>query len=213
MKRIVFSVAIVLLFVPPLFAIQTNLIDDVIRMTRSGVASDTIIEFVKTSREQIEVSADDIIAMKNAGVAPDVIRAVIARGDSTGDSANAAPSSQPADQPPASGEPSDQTAASDPGGCVTFEPPISLLFPWSGVFYPPQLWDPYWYQPRLDAGSTPPATRARTNGSLGGPLRPAGRSIETADRGSREPSPARASGHNGGSSGHNGGHNSSSRRK
>jgi hypothetical protein len=196
MKRILFPVVIVLLFVAPLCAIQTNLIDDVIRMSRSGVADDMIIEFVQTSRGRIEVTADDIIAMKNAGVAPQVIRAVVVRGEPTGDGANVAPPSQPAEQPTANGEPSGQTAAADPGGCATFDPPISLQFPWYGPLYPPQLWDPFWYQPRLDAGSAPPATKART----------AGRPFERADRGSREPSPASAPEHSGN-------HNSPARRK
>ncbi len=156
MKRVVCAAALFLLAAVPVFALQTNLIDDVIRMSKSGVADETIIEYVRTSREQLSVTADDVLAMQSAGVSQQVIKAVIERGG-----ANQAPNPPAESQPQAtSPEPSPQAATSDNGECVTFEPPVSLWWPYYGTLIPPQLWDPYWYQPRLDTKSGAPVRRA-----------------------------------------------------
>lgn len=164
MKRSLCVIAFLLLSVAPLFAIQRDLIDDVIRMSRSGVSDEVIIDFVNARQERFDATADDIIALKNAGVSKQVIGAVIGKAGETGPVANQASSasSQPVGQTaPAPPQAAEQTATSDPGECLTFDPPIALLFPWFGELYPPQLWDPYWYQPRLDIKSGPPVAKDR----------------------------------------------------
>ncbi len=166
MKRSVCVIAFLLLSAGPLFAIQRDLIDDVIRMSRSGVSNEVIIDFVNARHERYVATADDIIALKNAGVPKQVITAVIGKADETGAAANQASStsSQPGEQTaPAPPQAAEQTATSDPDACLTFDPPIALLFPWFGALYPPQLWDPYWYQPRLDTRSGPPVAKDRAD--------------------------------------------------
>jgi len=61
----------------PLFAFSRSVTEDVIRMTKAGVAEDTIIEFVHKTRGPIDLTADDIVAMKEAGASQKVIRAVV----------------------------------------------------------------------------------------------------------------------------------------
>lgn len=164
MKQSVCVIAFLLLSVAPLFAIQTDLIDDVIRMSRSGVSDEVIIDFVKARQEHFVASADDIIALKNAGVSKQVIGAVIGKaGETRAVATPASPtSSQPVEQTAStSPQTKEQPATSDPGECLTFDPPIALLFPWFGPLYPPELWDPYWYQPRLDIKSGPPVAKDR----------------------------------------------------
>jgi hypothetical protein len=166
MKRSVCVIALLLLSVAPLFAIQRDLIDDVIRMSNSGVSDEVIIDFLNGRHEHFVATADDIIALKNAGVSKQVIDAVIGKADETGAAAKqAASTSQPAEEtaqaPPQATEPA---VSSEPDiGCLTFDPPIALVFPWFGALYPPQLWDPYWYQPRLDTRSGPPVTADRAD--------------------------------------------------
>ena len=194
MKRPVCVVAFFLLFAAPLFALHTNLIDDVIRMSRSGVGDEVIIEFVQASRERLAVTAGDIIAMKNAGVSQQVISTVIAKADATGEAAKvAATSAQPPEQTAAPRETTEPAAKPDEGACLTFDPPISLVFPFYGPWFPPKLWDPYWYMPRLDTRSGPPAARGGSPTTLGGP--PAARSEppaarERPDRRSKDANPS-----------------------
>ncbi len=201
MKRLL-CVALFLLCAAPLFAIQTNLIDDVIRMSRSHVADETIIEFVQTSRERISVTADDMIAMTSAGVSQAVINAVLEKAKTS-----AAPDAVPTQTQPSTAPAPDttgQTPPPDEDGCLTFDPPGSLVFPFYGPFIPPQLWDPYWYQPRLDTRGGPPVSRAPVQQAAPPAVnRPSVESRsprESGDRGStsaRAPRPAERSGDGG----------------
>ena len=61
----------------PLFAVQRNVVDEVIRMTRSGVAEDTILDYVDKTDARIAVTGDDVIAMNDAHVSKEVIKAVV----------------------------------------------------------------------------------------------------------------------------------------
>jgi len=63
----------------PLCAFNDNkgLVDEVIRMSRAGVAEDAIIAYVVHTSGRFDVTADDIIAMRDANVPPRVIRVMI----------------------------------------------------------------------------------------------------------------------------------------
>ncbi len=211
MKRLL-CLALFLFCAAPLFAIQTNLIDDVIRMSRSHVADETIIEFVQSSPERISVTADDMIAMTSAGVSQPVINAVLEKAK-TAAPTDAVPSTSTQSQPAAAPAPetTGQTPPPDQGGCLTFDPPVSLVFPFYGTFIPPQLWDPYWYQPRLDIRGGPPVARAPgqqvASPVVNRPSVEAQSPRESGDRGStgaRAPRPAERSG-GGGSPSRSGG--------
>ena len=53
------------------------IVDDVIRMSQSGVGDDAIISYVKKYRDRFDVNADDVIAMNDAHVSKDVVRMVV----------------------------------------------------------------------------------------------------------------------------------------
>lgn len=80
MKRVTLTVAVLLLaMAAPVFAVNRTVmvVDDVIKMTKAGVADDAIIAFVKKTAEPFEVNGDDVIAMNDAHVSSAVIKAVI----------------------------------------------------------------------------------------------------------------------------------------
>ena len=79
MKRILAAVAVFFLIAAaaPLFAVQTKVVDDVIRMTKAGVSEDAIIAFLERAPGNFQVTADDIIAMSDAGVSKAVIKTVV----------------------------------------------------------------------------------------------------------------------------------------
>ena len=52
-------------------------IDDVIRMSQSGVSDDAIIAYLHKYRDRFEVNADDVIAMNDAHVSKAVVTAVV----------------------------------------------------------------------------------------------------------------------------------------
>jgi hypothetical protein len=66
----------------PLFAVQRNAVDEVIRMTRAGVAEDTILDYIERTDARIVVTGDDVIAMNDAHVSKSVIKAVVDAADS-----------------------------------------------------------------------------------------------------------------------------------
>jgi hypothetical protein len=158
---------ILLLVVTPLLAAQTSLVDDVIRMSKVGVGDDAIIAFIQATRDRPAVTADDLIAMSEAGVSKAVIQAMLAApvapqaasGTPTSDGAQAEnPPDQAAPPPPYTEPPPDQGVVVSVGvGCWVFDPPI-YYGPY-GSIYPSPLWDPFWYQPRLDTKSGAPASR------------------------------------------------------
>src|SRR5436309_1059036 len=84
MKRAVHAVLILMaaMVAMPLFAAdRTNIIDDVIRMTRAGVAEESIVEFVHKSDARFDVNADDMIAMTDAKVSRFVMKALLDEAD------------------------------------------------------------------------------------------------------------------------------------
>lgn len=78
-KTIIHAVAalFLLLIAAPLFAVQRNAVDEVIRMTKAGVAEDAILEYIDKTDARIVVTGDDVIAMTEANVSKAVIKAVV----------------------------------------------------------------------------------------------------------------------------------------
>jgi hypothetical protein len=83
-RRITHAVAalFLVLVAAPLFAVQRNAVDEVIRMTRAGVAEDTILDYLEKTDARIVVTGDDVIAMTDAHVSKAVIKAVVDAADS-----------------------------------------------------------------------------------------------------------------------------------
>lgn len=83
-RRIIHAVAalFLVLVAAPLFAVQRNAVDEVIRMTRAGVAEDTILDYLEKTDARIIVTGDDVIAMTDAHVSKAVIKAVVDAADS-----------------------------------------------------------------------------------------------------------------------------------
>ncbi len=158
MRRSVSALAMFLLLVAiPLFAASTTLVDDVIRMSKAGVGDEAILAFLQATHERPEITADDLIAMSEAGVSKAVIQAMMssvpppteANGPSVESPANQAEA--PPDAPPYPIDPEPVGI-----GCWVFDPPV-YVGPYSYPASP--LWDPFWYQPRLDTRSGAPAGR------------------------------------------------------
>jgi hypothetical protein len=82
-KNIIHTVAalFLVLVAAPLFAVQRNVVDEVIRMARAGVAEDAILEYVDKTDARIVVTGDDVIAMTEANVPKAVIKAVVDAAD------------------------------------------------------------------------------------------------------------------------------------
>ncbi|MDP9360334.1 MAG: hypothetical protein M3P29_02660 [Acidobacteriota bacterium] len=78
-KHIIHAVAalFLVLVTAPLFAVQRNVVDEVIRMAKAGVAEDTILEYIDKTDARIVVTGDDVIAMTEANVPKAVIKAVV----------------------------------------------------------------------------------------------------------------------------------------
>ena len=78
-KSIIHAVAalFLLLVAAPLFAVQRNVVDEVIRMSKAGVAEDTILEYVDKTDARIVVTGDDVVAMTEANVPKTVVKAVV----------------------------------------------------------------------------------------------------------------------------------------
>src|SRR5258706_4147062 len=75
------AVLLVALVAVPLFAESATLVDDVIRMYKSGVPEDAIIHFVQRSDARFDVNADDLIALSDAKVPRTIIKAVLDEAD------------------------------------------------------------------------------------------------------------------------------------
>lgn len=78
-KNIIHAVAalFLVLVAAPLFAVQRNAVDEVIRMTKAGVAEETMLDYLAKTDAKIVVTGDDIIAMTDANVPKTVIKAVV----------------------------------------------------------------------------------------------------------------------------------------
>jgi hypothetical protein len=75
------AVTLVALLALPLFAASANPVDDVIRMYRSGVPEEAIIQFVQKANTRFDVTADDLIALSDAKVPRTIIKAVLDEAD------------------------------------------------------------------------------------------------------------------------------------
>jgi hypothetical protein len=82
-KTIIHAVAalFLVLVAAPLFAVQRNAVDEVIRMSRAGVPEETILAYIDKTDAKIVVTGDDIIAMTEANVPKAVIKAVVDAAD------------------------------------------------------------------------------------------------------------------------------------
>ena len=77
MKRLL--LAVLFLTAAPAFAINNSqLVDDVIRMTRAGVGEEEILAYVRNESGKYDIGANDVIAMSEAKVTTAVIKSVIA---------------------------------------------------------------------------------------------------------------------------------------
>jgi hypothetical protein len=87
MKRIHFLAILLILTAAPLFAARrdTNIVDDVIRMQKAGVAEEEIIAFVHKGQSRLDVTADDMITLHDAGVSRNVIKAILDESDARGE--------------------------------------------------------------------------------------------------------------------------------
>lgn len=128
MKRhIIHTVAalFIVLVAAPLFAVQRNVVDEVIRMSKAGVAEETILEYVDKTDARIVVTGDDVIAMTEANVPKAVVKEVV---DAAGARANR-------------GDYRDRSASSAR---------VVVAAPYFGYgYYDPYYYDPFYYRPSL----------------------------------------------------------------
>jgi len=131
MRKTAFAAAVsFLLFLAiPAFAVQSrNVVDDVIKMTKSGVADETILDFVQKA-PRYSITADDVVAMSEAGVPRAVVRAVVKNADTSSASSR-------------DGVRDRQTV---------IVAPSYGYYPAYGYGYWP-YYDPFWYGPSLSIG-------------------------------------------------------------
>jgi hypothetical protein len=132
-RRLLFLLLLTLIAVP-LFALDaapaqqpTNLVDDVIRMSKAGVPEDAIIAFVHKADGRVDVTANDLIALTEANVSKAVIKAVV----------------DEADMRDGSSRDRDRYRERDVRTRVVVAPPY---------YWDPWYYDPFWYAPRLSIG-------------------------------------------------------------
>ena len=124
--RIIHAVAalFLVLVAAPLFAVQRNAVDEVIRMTRAGVAEDTILDYLEKTDARVIVTGDDVIAMNDAHVSKAVIKAVVDAADSRRNDRD----------------------YRDRGYVA---PRVVVAAPYYYNPYPYYYYDPFWYRPSL----------------------------------------------------------------
>lgn len=146
MKRHLFLALLLCFAAVPLFAARrsTNIVDDVIRMQKSGVAEDEIVAFVHKGDSRMDVTADDMIALHDAGVSRAVIKAIL-------------------DESAARGERRDgdryrnDYGYRDDGYAYSYSAP-RVVYGYGGwpyfydPFYSPYYYSPFWYGPRVSIG-------------------------------------------------------------
>ena len=128
MKRTITAVAVLLLVTTavPLFAAQRRLVDDIVRMSRAGVAEDSIVAFVQNTRGPIDLTADDLIVMTDAGLPKTLIKAVVDE--------SAARNGQRYDRRE-----------------TGYAPSVQVYAPYY-PYYAPYYYDPFFYGPRFSVG-------------------------------------------------------------
>jgi hypothetical protein len=87
MKPIHLLTILLILIAATLFAARrdTNIVDDVVRMQKAGIAEEEIIAFVHKGESRLDVTADDMIALHDAGVSRNVIKAILDESDARGE--------------------------------------------------------------------------------------------------------------------------------
>ncbi|MFZ2489903.1 MAG: hypothetical protein WA208_00325, partial [Thermoanaerobaculia bacterium] len=157
MKRAAFVLMVLVAFAAaPLYAIRITSVDDVIRLHRSGISTEELLTILARPHDPFDVTAVDIIEMQEAGLSQSVIDAVVAgaRPPAVKIPAETPPADRPVEIAGARGEAEEDAEGED---CVTFDPP------WGAFFWPPWLWDPHWYMPRLHSVVDEPAGRVPAN--------------------------------------------------
>jgi hypothetical protein len=143
MKRTHLFLALLLTFAAlPLFAARraNNVVDDVIRMQKSGMAEDEIIAFVHKGESRFDITADDMIALHDAGVSRAVIKAILDESEARGERRDG-----------------DRYRGSDSGYGYGYAAP-PLVYAYGGYpyyydpFYYPYYYDPFFYGPRVSVG-------------------------------------------------------------
>jgi len=144
MKRHLFLALLLCFAAVPLFAARrtTNIVDDVIRMQKSGVAEDEIVAFVHKGDSRMDVSADDMIALHDAGVSRAVIKAILDESGARGERRD--------------GYRRDYGYSRDYGydGYAYGYGYAPSIYAYGGYpyFYSPWYYDPFWYGPRVSIG-------------------------------------------------------------
>src|SRR6266568_9538694 len=126
-------VALLLTFAAvPLFAARrgTNIVDDVVRMQKAGIAEDEIIAFVHKGESRLDVTADDMIALPDAGVSRAVIKAILDESDARGERRDG-----------------DRYRGRDYG--YAYAAPSFAYGYYGGYYGVPYYYDPFWYGPRV----------------------------------------------------------------
>jgi hypothetical protein len=121
-----------LLAAAPVFAVNRTvvIVDDVIRMTKAGVADEEIIAYVKKTDAPFDINGDDVIAMNDAHVSAAVLKFVIDESAARMRSERRQPARERVYVRPAYGY--------DPF--------------WYGYGYGYGYYDPFWYGPRVGIG-------------------------------------------------------------
>jgi len=102
MRKVLGWALFVLMCAATLFAQQVLNNDSVVKLVKSGLSEDMVVNIVKSEPGKYSVTPDDIIALKNAGVSEKIITAMLAKGGASGDAATAAaPGATGAAAPPA----------------------------------------------------------------------------------------------------------------
>jgi len=132
-KRVILLLGF-LLAAAPAFAVNRTvlIVDDVIKMTKAGVADNQIIEFVKKSDAPFDINGDDVIAMNDAHVSPAVLKFVIDE----------------------SAERMRDNRREPARERVYVSRPYGYYSPYYGYGYgyPYGYYDPFWYGPRVSIG-------------------------------------------------------------
>lgn len=138
MKRYLFLALLLTFAAVPLFAARrtSNIVDDVIRMQKAGVAEDEIVAFVHRGDSRMDVNADDMIALHDAGVSRAVIKAILDESDARGERRDG--------------------YRRDDGYAYSYS--ARPVYAYGGYpyyydpFYSPYYYSPYWYGPTVSLG-------------------------------------------------------------
>ncbi len=139
MKRHLLLALLLIFAAVPLFAVGrgSNIVDDVLRMQKAGVAEDEIVAFVHKGQARLDVTADDMIALHDAGVSRNVIKAILDEADTRGERRD--------------GQRSDYA--------YSYSAPRVYYGGYYGPYFYDPLWygypyyySPYWYGPRVSIG-------------------------------------------------------------